>query len=166
MGTIQTQTQIMHWGGCLMRLNHRWWVLKTLGKTHTTDPARCQKHPLTRHWRMQRVRRATWMLSFCGKWGDLVGLLSWLKSSARIGHRYRYGTLDDWLNGWIKILWNGNETCWHRLLQSFINPTLRKCGSSYEQGVANMFEKKGVILTSLKTGASLDDAESDGIEVP
>ena len=54
----------------------------------------------------------------------------------------------------------------HRLLQSFINPTLRKCGSSYEQGVANMFEKKGVILTSLKTGASLDDAESDGIEVP
>jgi len=28
-----------------------------------------------------------------------------------------------------------------------------------------MFEKKGVILTSLKTGASLDDAESDGIEV-
>ena len=56
--------------------------------------------------------------------------------------------------------------CWHRLLQSMINPTLRKCGSSYEQGVANIFEKKGVILTSLKPGASLDDAESDGIEVP
>ena len=50
-------------------------------------------------------------------------------------------------------------------MQSFINPTLRKCGSSHEQGVANMFEKKGVILTSLKTGASLDDAETDGIEV-
>merc|ERR1719341_1378561 len=28
-----------------------------------------------------------------------------------------------------------------------------------------MFEKKGVILTSLKTGTSLDDAETDGIEV-
>ena len=55
--------------------------------------------------------------------------------------------------------------CWHRLLQSFITPTLRKCGSSHEQGLANMFEKKGVILTSLKTGASLDDAETDGIEV-
>ena len=70
-----------------------------------------------------------------------------------------------------KLRSRGMETknayrCWHRLLQSFINPTLRKCGSSYEQGVANMFEKKGVILTSLKTGASLDDAESDGIEVP
>lgn len=51
------------------------------------------------------------------------------------------------------------------MIQSFVNPTLRKCGSSYEQGVANMFEKKGVILTSLKPGASLDDAESDGIEV-
>ena len=51
------------------------------------------------------------------------------------------------------------------MIQSVINPTLRKCGSSYEQGVANMFEKKGVILTSLKTGASLDDAETDGIEV-
>jgi len=51
------------------------------------------------------------------------------------------------------------------MIQSMINPTLRKCGSSYEQGVANIFEKKGVILTSLKTGASLDDAETDGIEV-
>jgi len=51
------------------------------------------------------------------------------------------------------------------MIQSLINPTLRKCGSSHEQGVANMFEKKGVILTSLKTGASLDDAETDGIEV-
>ena len=54
----------------------------------------------------------------------------------------------------------------HRLLQSQINPVLRKCGSSHEQGLVNMFEKKGVILTSLKAGASLDDAETDGIEVP
>ena len=53
----------------------------------------------------------------------------------------------------------------HRLLQSQINPVLRKCGSSHEQGLVNMFEKKGVILTSLKAGASLDDAETDGIEV-
>ena len=52
-----------------------------------------------------------------------------------------------------------------KMIESNLNPTLRKCGSSYEQGVANMFEKKGVILTSLKTGASLDDAETDGIEV-
>ena len=28
-----------------------------------------------------------------------------------------------------------------------------------------MFDKKGVILTTLKTGSSLDDAETDGIEV-
>ena len=53
----------------------------------------------------------------------------------------------------------------HRLLQSQINPVLRKCGSSQEQGLVNMFEKKGVILTSLKAGTSLDDAETDGIEV-
>jgi len=51
------------------------------------------------------------------------------------------------------------------MVQSQINPVLRKCGSSHEQGLVNMFEKKGVILTSLKAGASLDDAETDGIEV-
>ena len=28
-----------------------------------------------------------------------------------------------------------------------------------------MFDKKGLILTTLKTGSSLDDAETDGIEV-
>ena len=28
-----------------------------------------------------------------------------------------------------------------------------------------MFDKKGVILTTLKIGSSLDDAETDGIEV-
>jgi len=50
-------------------------------------------------------------------------------------------------------------------IPSQLNPILRKCGSSQENGVGNMFDKKGVILTTLKTGSSLDDAETDGIEL-
>jgi len=46
-----------------------------------------------------------------------------------------------------------------------LNPILRKHGSSQEFGIANMFEKKGVIITDLKKGATFDDAESDAIEV-
>ena len=34
---------------------------------HQTDPLRCQKHPLKRPLKMQRVRRVTWILRFCGK---------------------------------------------------------------------------------------------------
>lgn len=41
----------------------------------------------------------------------------------------------------------------------------RKGNATVEDGVAKMFERKGIIITELKTGSSLDDAETDGIEV-
>ena len=46
-----------------------------------------------------------------------------------------------------------------------LNPILRRCGSTQEQGVSNMFEKKGIIVTDMKKGQTFDDAESDAIEV-
>jgi len=45
-----------------------------------------------------------------------------------------------------------------------LNPIMRKCGTVHEQGVVNMFEKKGFIVAKLRNGTSLDDAETDGIE--
>merc|ERR1712008_229792 len=46
-----------------------------------------------------------------------------------------------------------------------LNPILRKFGSSRELGIANMFEKKGIIFAEMKKGATFDDAESDAIEM-
>jgi len=42
---------------------------------------------------------------------------------------------------------------------------LRKHASSQERGVVNMFQRKGVIISDIKSGTTFDDAESDGIEV-
>eukprot|EP00090_Calanus_glacialis_P001514 TRINITY_DN11087_c0_g1_i3.p1 TRINITY_DN11087_c0_g1~~TRINITY_DN11087_c0_g1_i3.p1 ORF type:complete len:279 (-),score=93.11 TRINITY_DN11087_c0_g1_i3:99-896(-) len=46
-----------------------------------------------------------------------------------------------------------------------LNPIFRRCGSTQEFGVINMFEKKGIIVTDMKKGQTFDDAESDAIEV-
>eukprot|EP00092_Neocalanus_flemingeri_P052332 GFUD01061166.1.p1 GENE.GFUD01061166.1~~GFUD01061166.1.p1 ORF type:complete len:198 (-),score=62.24 GFUD01061166.1:175-723(-) len=46
-----------------------------------------------------------------------------------------------------------------------INPILRRCGSTQENGITNMFEKKGVIVTDMKKSSTIDDAETDAIEV-
>jgi len=46
-----------------------------------------------------------------------------------------------------------------------LNPIFRKCGSAQENGIINMFEKKGIIITDMKKGQTIDDAESDAIEV-
>ena len=45
-----------------------------------------------------------------------------------------------------------------------LNPIIRKHGAVEERGVLNMFDKKGVIIAPMKTGSSMDDAESDAIE--
>jgi len=50
-------------------------------------------------------------------------------------------------------------------VQIAMNPVMRKNGSEAEQGLAKMFEKKGIIVANLKENTTLDDAESDGIEV-
>jgi len=45
-----------------------------------------------------------------------------------------------------------------------LNPVMKKCGTVQEQGLVNIFEKKGFIVAKLRNGSSLDDAETDGIE--
>ena len=49
-------------------------------------------------------------------------------------------------------------------LEARLNPIMRKCGASQEIGVANMFERKGLILADMRAGTTFDDAESDAIE--
>jgi len=51
------------------------------------------------------------------------------------------------------------------LMNNKLNTILRKCASTQEKGISNMFDKKGVIVTDMKEGATLDDVETDAIEV-
>merc|ERR1712080_82813 len=45
-----------------------------------------------------------------------------------------------------------------------LNPVMKRCGTVYEQGLSNMFDRKGFIVAKLREGTCLDDAETDGIE--
>jgi len=51
------------------------------------------------------------------------------------------------------------------VMNSKLNPILRKCASTQEMGITNMFDKKGVIVSEMKKGATFDDVETDAIEV-